>query len=138
MTVRHPAPILRNPRQAADHLALVVDPRLYASHSLLVVACAADSTPLINLEIVDCSRDPSPSECALVLDNVVLTLAEAQSMPAGLVLALTRPGSDAIQSVDRTWFRAFHRVCHARRVVGHGVYVVGSHGARAIHIDDAA
>jgi hypothetical protein len=140
MTARRRRPQLREPRQAADHLCRLVSPEAYAQHTLLVVTADTDTRPLHHIEVVDCAPDPSTSECACVLDNLLAAVAaEAEGSAAhGLLLAITRPGSGAVQPCDRVWFRAFHRVCHARGIVPLGCYIVGRHGARPIHIDDAA
>ncbi len=133
-------PRLRDPQQAAHHLADIVNPRFYARHTLLVVLCGPGSEPTHHLEVVECPDEPTPSSCADVLDNILTMVLDdpATSPTTGLALAITRPGSEQVQPLDRVWFRALHRVCHTRGLLAHGVYVVGSHGARAIHIDDAA
>jgi len=52
--------------------------------------------------------------------------------------AKIRPGGEEVQPYDRTWFRAFHRICHQLALTPYGVYTVTRTGARPVHIDDAA
>lgn len=136
------APQLGDPRQAAGHLDLLVSPRHYRQRTLFVVTADRHCRPVHHIEVVDCTPDASASECATVLDNLVGALASGPdgsvSIPHCLLLAVTRPGGEAVQSTDQAWFRAFHRVCHARGIRPLGVYIVGVHGTRAITVDDAA
>jgi hypothetical protein len=140
MTSRIRVPQLFDAQQAADHLCLLVSPRSYREHTLLVVTADADGRPVHHIEVVNRSPGPSTSECATVLGNLLTALAcdPSGSLPHGLLLAVTRPGGEAVQAGDQIWFRAFHRVCHARGIAPLGVYIVGRHGARPIQIDDAA
>jgi hypothetical protein len=132
-------PCLRRASEAADHLYALVSPTAYSQHSLLVVTADTESRPVHHIEVVDCAPDPSTSECATVLDNLLAAVSGPDgAAPCGLLLAVTRPGDAAVQDVDRVWFRAFHRVCHARAMTPLGFYVVGPHGARPVQIDDAA
>jgi hypothetical protein len=132
-------PCLRRASEAADHLYALVSPSAYRQHTLLVVTADAESRPVHHIEVVDCAPDPSTSECATVLDNLLAAVSGADgAAPCGLLLAVTRPGDAAVQGVDRVWFRAFHRVCHARGTSPLGFYVVGPYGARPVQIDDAA
>jgi hypothetical protein len=139
MTLRR-HPDLGNPRHAADHLCLLVRPSAYRQHTLLVVTGDADGRPVHHIEVVDCSPGPSTSECTTVLDNLLsaLTSHPDGSPTQGLLLAVTRPGGESVQAGDQVWFRAFHRICHARGITALGVFIVGTHGARPIQIDDAA
>jgi hypothetical protein len=140
MTAMRRDPLLHDPRHAADHLCGLVSPSSYSQYTLLVVTADSDSRPVHHIEVVDCSPDPSTSECAAVLDNLLAAVDAVPlgTVPCGLLLAVTRPGSKTIQSSDRVWFRAFHRVCHARGITALGFYIVGPHGARPVQIDDAA
>jgi hypothetical protein len=140
MTARHDPILLCRPDHAAAHLRWLIRPATYAEHSLLLVTAGSDGRPVHHIEVVDCSPDPSPGDCATVLNNLVTALCTAPdgSWPHGLLLGLTRPGTDTVQQVDRVWFRALHRVCHARGVTALGCYIVGPHGARPVQIDDAA
>jgi hypothetical protein len=132
-------PCLRRASEAADHVSALVSPTAYQQHTLLVVTADAESRPVHHIEVVDCAPDPSTSECATVLDNLLAAVSGPDgAAPCGLLLAVTRPGDAAVQDVDRVWFRAFHRVCHARGTTPLGFYVVGPHGARPVQIDDAA
>jgi hypothetical protein len=139
MTAIPRRPCLRRASEAADHLYALVSPTAYRQHTLLVVIADAESRPVHHIEVVDCAPDPSTSECATVLDNLLAAVSgPGCATPCGLLLAVTRPGGAAVQDVDRVWFRAFHRVCHARGTTPLGFYVVGPHGARPVQIDDAA
>jgi hypothetical protein len=139
MTLRRD-PDLGDSRHAADHLCLLVKPSAYRQHTLLVVTADADGRPVHHVEVVDCSPGPSTSECTTVLDNLLAALTSGPdgSRAHGLLLAVTRPGGESVQAGDRVWFRAYHRVCHARGIAALGVFIVGTHGARSIQIDDAA
>jgi hypothetical protein len=140
MTAIRRDPLLRDPHHAADHLCDLVSPSSYSQHTLLVVTADSDSRPVHHIEVVDCSPDPSTSECAAVLDNLLAAVTKVPpgTAPCGLLLAVTRPGSETVLSNDRVWFRAFHRVCHARAITPLGLYIVGPHGARPVQIHDAA
>ena len=139
MTALPSRPCLRRASEAADHLYALVSPAAYPQHTLLVVTADAESRPVHHIEVVDCAPDPSTSECATVLDNLLAAVSGPDgAAPSGLLLAVTRPGDAAVQDVDRVWFRAFHRVCHARGTSALGFYVVGPYGARPVQIDDAA
>jgi hypothetical protein len=140
MTPARPDPLLCEPRQAADHLCNLVSPAAYSQHTLLVVTADPAGRPVHHIEVVDCEPEPTTSDCACVLDNLLAAVAASRDGASahGLLLAVTRPGNDTVQPCDRVWFRAFHRVCHARGIAALGCYVVGAHGARAIQIDDAA
>lgn len=129
---------LDDTRQAREHLALVCNPRNFASHTLLLVLCNSRAEPLLHVEVVDCDPDAGPTDCSTVLDNLLFESCDSDTGLHGLALALTRPGGERVQAIDRTWFRAFHRTCHARGLRPLGVYVVGAHGARLVQIDDAA
>lgn len=134
---RHP-PRLDEAEQAKEHVAIVCNPRHFASHTFVLILCDARAEPLLHVEVVDCDPDAGPTECSTVLDNLLFESFPATTDVRGVVLALTRPGDEGVQAIDRTWFRAFHRTCHARRLRPLGVYVVGTHGARPVQIDDAA
>jgi hypothetical protein len=140
MTAMRRDPVLRDPHQAADHLCGLVSPSSYSQYTLMVVTADSASRPVHYIEVVDCSPDPSTSECAAVLDNLLAAVQASPlgAAPRGLLLGVTRPGTETVQSSDRVWFRAFHRVCHTRGVTALGFYIVGSHGARPVQIDDAA
>lgn len=140
MTSVRREPDLRDDRHAADHLCLLVKRSAYHQHTLLVVTADAHGRPVHHVEVVECSPGASTSECATVLDNLLTALASdpGGSRTHGLLLAVTRPGGESVQTGDRVWFRACHRVCHARGITPLGVYIVGAHGARPIQIDDAA
>ncbi|MDQ3485129.1 MAG: hypothetical protein M3445_06925 [Actinomycetota bacterium] len=136
-------PLRRQPRlddtaQAREHLALVCNPRHFASHTFLLILCDVRAEPLLHVEVVDCDPDAGPTDCSTVLGNLLFDSCGATTGVHGVALALTRPGDEGVQAIDRTWFRAFHRTCHARRLRPLGVYVVGVHGARPVQIDDAA
>jgi hypothetical protein len=138
MTATRHRPFLRRPSEAADHLYNLVTPSAYDQHTLLAVTADGDSRPVHHIEVVDCSPEPSTSECATVLDNLLAAVTGPHgAAPAGLVLAVTRPGDSTVQPVDRVWFRAFHRVCHVRGTTPLGFYLVGPYGARPVQIDDA-
>jgi hypothetical protein len=139
MTTVRRIPRLSLPRHAVDHLIAMVDPLWHQRHTLLVVTTDADDSPVDHFAVVDSSADVSASEGAAVLTSLAVRSAGiAGAAPSGLLLALTRPGDEAVQPLDRIWFRAFHRVCHTRGYRPLGVYIVGGHGVRSVQIDDAA
>jgi len=133
---RHPR--LDDPAQAREHLALVCNPRHFNAHTFLLVLCDGLAEPLLHIEVVGCDPGAGPTDCTTVLDNLLFESCGGTPGLHGVALAMTRPGDEGVQPIDRVWFRAFHRLCHARRLRPLGVYVVGAHGARPIQIDDAA
>jgi hypothetical protein len=139
MSASRRRPCLRRPDEAADLLCALIGPGAYSRYTVLAVTTDADARPVGCIEVVDCSPDPSSSECATVLDNLLAAVAGSDgAAPDGLLLGVTRPGDETVQDADRIWFRAFHRVCHARATAALGFYLVGPHGARPVQIDDAA
>lgn len=139
MTTPRNHPRLDDPRQAAEHFGHVCNPHNFGEYTLMVAWCDIEGTPLHHQEIVDCDPDAGPSDCTTVLTNLVAMADDAdRCVPAGLALALTRPGGEHIQPLDRTWFRAFRRTCHTQGLTPFGVYLVGPYGVRPVHIDDAA
>ena len=132
-------PRLTDPADAAELYRLTIEPRDLGQPTTLVVCCDSDGHPVANMHLVECDPQPTPSECATVLEEVLARLdSERVTAYAGLSLGLTRPGGEQVQPYDKAWFRAFHRVSHRRGLTALGVYVVSRRGARAVHIDDAA
>lgn len=132
-------PRLTDPRQAADHLLMMLDRRHLSTPTFMLVGCDVRGHPQFHVHVVDCDTDVSPTLCAEVFDGVIAKYGHAEATPvAGVVLALTRPGGDEVLPYDRICFRALHRVCHHRGLDAFGVYVVTRMGARPVHIDDAA
>lgn len=132
-------PRLTDPGEVEEHLRAAVDSRHLGTATALVICCDSDARPLAHFHVLDCDADASPSECAAVLDELIVGAADEQE-PAvgGLVLGLTRQGGDQVQPYDRSWFRALYRVCHRHGLIAFGVYTLTRAGARAVHIDDAA
>jgi hypothetical protein len=130
-------PTLADPAEAIAHLRAVIDRDHLATWTALVVCCDARGRPTDHWHVVGCAAEATPSECGAVLDDLV---GRSEDGPAGmgLALGLTRPGGEEVQPYDRAWFRAYHRVCHQRRLTPYGVYTLTRTGARAVHIDDAA
>lgn len=127
-----------DPAQLARRLPTLARPRPDATLPFVVILVGGSDGQLVSdITVEDCDPDPSPTDCALVLDAAL----EQHACPrdaAVLVLGLSRPGPLTVQPFDRAWFRALHRVCHGRGFTSGGVYVVGPLGVRALHVDDAA
>jgi hypothetical protein len=130
-------PVLADAGQAEAHLRAMIDPDHLSSPTVLVVGCDGGARPTSHVEVVDCDLDAAPSECAEVLDRLLYRMEDGPPV-MGLALGLTRPGGEQVQAYDRTWFRAFHRICHQRGLTPYGVYTVTRTGARPVHLDDAA
>jgi hypothetical protein len=130
-------PNLADAAEATAHLRLVIDREHLSARTVLVVCCDANAEPIHHWHVLGCIANPTPSECSAVLDDLVGRAEEGPPV-TGLALALTRPGGEEIQPYDRTWFRAYHRICHHRGLTPYGVYTVTRSGARPVHIDDAA
>ena len=132
-------PTLTDTEQAQSHFRSVVDRRHLATATALVVCCDSQGHPNAHLHVVDCDVEASPSDCTALLDELLSRVeGEVGPMVSGLAIGLTRPGGEEVQPYDRTWFRAFYRVCHQRGLTPYGVYTVTRAGARPVHIDDAA
>jgi hypothetical protein len=117
----------------------MIDPLLRREHTLFVVTTDADDAPIDHFAVLDSLAEISASEGATALANLAARSADRAGVsPTGLLLALTRPGDETVQPLDRVWFRAFHRVCHARAYRPLGVYIVAAHSVRPVQIDDAA
>jgi len=130
-------PTLADAAEATAHFRAVIDRGRLSTWTVLVVCCDADARPTSQWHVVGCAADATPSECGAVLDDLV-GRAEYGPPVTGLALGLTRPGGEEVQPYDRTWFRAYRRVCHQRGLTPYGVYTVTRSGARPVHIDDAA
>lgn len=130
---------LTDPGQAEGHFRAMLDRRHLGSPTVLVVCCDHLGRPIHHVHVVDCDLDASPSECAVVLDELLERVGRDDGWrPHGLALGLTRPGAEQVLAYDRAWFRALYRVCHRRGLTPHAVYTVTRAGARPLHIDDAA
>jgi len=137
MSKTRPTPTLADADGATTHFQSLLDRDHLSSWSVVVVCCDDQVRPTQQWHVVDCAPDASPSECAAVLDNLLWEVEPGPAV-AGLALGLTRPGGEEVQPYDRTWFRAYHRICHHRGFMTYGVYTVTRTGTRPVHIDDAA
>ena len=116
-----------------------IEPRFLAEATALIVCTDRHGHPEAHVHVVQCDPGEGPSRLAEVLDAVLDRFERRTAHPVGGVcVAVTRPGDEQVQAYDRAWFQATHRVCHRRRVVAYGVYVVSRTSVRAIHVDDAA
>jgi len=130
-------PTLTDATEAADHLRAMIDSDQLSRRTVLVVGCDPRARPVAHWHLLDCAEDATPSDCSVVLGELVTRL-ELDSAIDGLVLGLTRPGGEEVQPYDRMWFRAYRRICHHRALRPYGAYLVTRAGARPVHIDDAA
>jgi hypothetical protein len=139
MTAPTYRPRLSDPRQAERLFEMAVEPRYLTEATALLVCCDATSRPLGHIHMLDCDLDPPASELTEILDHLLDRAADIEAVAlAGLALALTRPGDLTVSAYDRSWFRAFHRICSRLRLASHGVYIVTRSGVRPVTMDDAA
>ncbi len=131
------SPYLADADQAEAHFRAMIDRDHLASPTMLLICCDAAARPTSHVHVVGCAVDASPTECSEVLDRLLVRMPDWPPV-AGLALGLTRPGGEEVQPYDRTWFRAYHRICHQRGLTPYGVYIVTRGGARPVHVDDAA
>ena len=132
-------PRLCEPGAAQALFELAVEPRFIGTATALLVCCDSTSRPLHHVHLLNCTLDSPATDLTAILDALIDRVLDGDpTQIGGVALALTRPGGDQIQPSDRTWFRAFFRLCHLRGLAAHGVYVVTRSGARVVTVDDAA
>jgi hypothetical protein len=132
-------PTVADPVEAQTLFQIVIESRFLTEATALLVCADEAGHPLAHIHLVECDPHACPTALAQVLDAVLERLSNAGPPALGsLALGLTRPGDEHVQSYDRAWFKALHRVCHSHGLLAYGVYVVTRTGVRAVHIDDAA
>ncbi|GAA4713862.1 hypothetical protein [Phytohabitans rumicis] len=129
-------PVLDSPEAIEAHLSESIARADRGRRGVRFVLCDADNRVRLHCPVDDLPPRSDPADCAHTIS--VFAGALIASEPHGaLLVALTRPGSSAVQDVDRVWFHSAYEVCAKMGVRLLGIYLMTPTDQREILLDDA-
>lgn len=129
-------PILDTPEAIREHLEIALDPADRCQRGVRFVLCDSENRVLVHCPVDHLPETVGPTECDHFVSVFASALAEGDRR-GGMLVALTRPGTELVTSADRRWFRAVHRICAENGVRVLGVHLLTPQQHREIHPDDA-
>jgi hypothetical protein len=104
--------------------------------SVWFMLCALDLRKvLMHIPVDAVPADPTKAECAHAA-RLFVDLIVHLDIEAGLLVAITRPGTSTVAASDRLWYRAARQACIDGGVPLLGVHLVTPSGQREIMLDD--
>jgi hypothetical protein len=120
-----------------DHLDVVIGPVERRRWSVWFMLCTLDPRKvLVHIPVNAVPTDPTKAECANTA-QLIVDLILHLDIEAGLLVAVTRPGTATVVASDRLWYHAAREACIDGGVPLLGVHLVTPSGQREIMLDDA-